>query len=33
VKFLVDGILDKTGDILLGGDDACFELAICGDDE
>ena len=27
----MDGILDKTGHVPLGGDDVCFELAICGD--
>lgn len=32
-NLLMEGILDKTGHIPLGGDDVCFELAICGDDE
>jgi hypothetical protein len=27
----VSGILDKTGQILLDGDDVCFELADCPD--
>jgi hypothetical protein len=29
VNLLMDGILDKTGHIPLGGDDVCFELAAC----
>jgi hypothetical protein len=28
---LMNGILDKTGHIPLGGDDVCFELAVCGE--
>lgn len=28
---LTNGILDKTGHIPLGGDDVCFELAVCGE--
>ena len=32
-NLLMEGILDKTGQIPLAGDDVCFELAICGDDE
>ncbi len=27
----MDGILDKTGHIPLGGDDVCFESAVCGE--
>jgi len=27
---LMSGILDKTGHIPLGGDDVCFEAALCG---
>ncbi len=30
-NLLMEGILDKTGHIPLGGDDVCFELATCGD--
>jgi len=29
VNLLMNGILDKTGHIPLGGDDVCFELAVC----
>ena len=32
-NLLMEGILDKTGHIPLGGDDVCFELAICGDEQ
>jgi hypothetical protein len=28
-NLLMEGILDKTGHIPLGGDDVCFELATC----
>ena len=28
-NLLLDGILDKTGHIPLGGDDVCFESALC----
>lgn len=28
---LMNGILDKSGHIPLGGDDVCFELAVCGE--
>lgn len=31
VNLRLDGILDKTGHIPLGGDDVCFDGAICGD--
>ena len=31
-NLLMEGILDKTGHIPLGGDDVCFEAAVCGDD-
>lgn len=31
VNLLLNGILDKTGHIPLGGDDVCFELAKCSD--
>ena len=31
VNLRMDGILDKTGHIPLGGDDVCFEAALCGD--
>jgi len=31
VNLLMSGILDKTGNIPLGGDDVCFELATCAD--
>ena len=27
----LDGILDKTGHVPLGGDQVCFESAICGE--
>lgn len=30
-NLLMEGILDKTGHIPLGGDDVCFELATCVD--
>jgi len=30
VNLLMNGILDKTGHIPLGGDDVCFESALCG---
>ena len=30
VNLRMDGILDKTGHIPLGGDDVCFEAAVCG---
>jgi hypothetical protein len=26
----MSGIFDKTGKIPLGGDDVCFEMAVCG---
>jgi 3',5'-cyclic AMP phosphodiesterase CpdA len=29
-NLLMSGILDKTGKIPLGGDDVCFEMAVCG---
>lgn len=32
-NLLMEGILDKTGHIPLGGDDVCFELTACGDKE
>jgi predicted phosphodiesterase len=32
-NLLMDGILDKTGHIPLGGDDVCFEIATCGEAE
>ena len=32
-NLLMKGILDKTGRIPLGGDDVCFEMAICGGDQ
>jgi hypothetical protein len=28
-NLLMEGILDKTGKIPLGGSDVCFELASC----
>jgi hypothetical protein len=31
-NLLLDGILDKTGHIPLGGDDVCFELALCAEE-
>ena len=31
VNLLMNGILDKTGHIPLGGDDVCFESVLCGD--
>ncbi len=30
VNLLMNGILDKTGHIPLGGDDVCFESVLCG---
>lgn len=30
---LMNGILDKTGHIPLGGDDVCFEMALCGEEQ
>jgi hypothetical protein len=30
VNLMLSGILDKTGKIPLGGDDVCFEKAVCG---
>jgi hypothetical protein len=30
-NLLMEGILDKTGHIPLGGDDVCFESALCGE--
>ena len=27
----MDGILDKTGRIPLGGNEVCFEAAVCGE--
>ena len=30
-NLLMSGMLDKTGQIPLGGDDVCFELAECAD--
>lgn len=30
-NLLMNGILDKTGKIPLGGDELCFEVAVCGD--
>jgi predicted phosphodiesterase len=32
-NLLLEGILDKTGHIPLGGDDVCFELLVCGNTE
>ena len=32
-NLLMSGILDKTGHIPLGGDDVCFESAVCGEGE
>ena len=32
-NLLMEGILDKTGRIPLGGDDVCFEKAVCGESE
>jgi len=29
-NLLLEGILDKTGRVPLGGDDVCFETALCG---
>ena len=29
-NLLMSGILDKTGQIPLDGDDVCFEAAVCG---
>ena len=29
-NLLMEGILDKTGRVPLGGDTVCFELAVCG---
>jgi hypothetical protein len=31
-NLLLSGILDKTGKIPLGGDDVCFEMAVCGEE-
>jgi len=31
-NLLMSGILDKTGKIPLGGDDVCFEMAVCGNE-
>ena len=31
-NLLLDGILDKTGHIPLGGDEVCFELALCAEE-
>ena len=33
VNLLMSGILDKEGNIPLGGDDVCFELANCGESD
>ncbi len=33
VNLLMEGILDKTGHIPLGGDDVCFESAVCGEEQ
>jgi hypothetical protein len=33
VNLLMEGILDKTGHIPLGGDDVCFEVAQCGGEQ
>ncbi len=33
VNLLMNGILDKTGHIPLGGDDVCFESAVCGEEQ
>lgn len=33
VNLLMEGILDKTGHIPLGGDDVCFESALCGEEQ
>jgi calcineurin-like phosphoesterase family protein len=30
-NLLMEGILDKTGHVPLGGDDVCFEMAVCGE--
>ena len=30
-NLLMEGILDKTGHDPLGGDDVCFEAAVCGE--
>lgn len=32
-NLLMEGILDKTGHIPLGGDEVCFEMAICGSEQ
>ncbi len=32
-NLLMEGNLDKSAHISAGGDNVCFELAICGDDE
>jgi predicted phosphodiesterase len=31
-NLLMTGILDKTGHVPLGGDEVCFEIAVCGED-
>jgi hypothetical protein len=33
VNLLMQGILDKTGHIPLGGDDVCFESVLCGEEQ
>jgi hypothetical protein len=30
-NLLMAGILDKTGHVPLGGDEVCFEIAVCGE--
>lgn len=32
-NLLMKGILDKTGHVPLGGDDVCFEEAVCGNEQ
>ena len=31
VHLRMDGILDKAGHVPLGGDEVCFEKAVCGE--
>jgi len=33
VNLLMEGILDKTGHIPLGGDNVCFEAALCAEEQ
>jgi predicted phosphodiesterase len=32
-NLLMEGILDKTGHVPLGGDEVCFDMAICGNSQ